>query len=113
MSSVSGKQGTSRLALQPAAIDSEVAVLGEEARLPSREQIARAQTNPDRRVVVDGLECHARLHQLLEEAGHRVLEVALVERAVLRDHVPHALQADARPSLAPPPRGSGRRDDTR
>jgi len=30
MSSVSGKQETSRLALQPAAIDSEVAVLGEE-----------------------------------------------------------------------------------
>src|SRR5262245_43876347 len=49
-------------------------------------------------MVVDPLERHARLQHLLDEAGNGLLEVALVERAVLRHHVPHALQADARPS---------------
>jgi len=51
-----------------------------------RPSTSRAPTDPDRRMVVEPLQRDARLHQLLEGTGDRVLEVTLVEPGSAMDH---------------------------
>src|SRR5262245_63783457 len=71
---------------------------GSGGRLAAAEQPAHGQPRAHRRVVVDTLERRAALHELLVEPGDGVLEMALVERAVLGDHVAHALARHAGPA---------------
>src|SRR5262245_26505868 len=67
-------------------------------RLAPAEQPPHREPRAHRGMVVDALERGAALHELLGEPGDGVLEVALVERAMLGDHVTHTLARHARPA---------------
>src|SRR5262249_48660380 len=66
--------------------------------LAAGEQPPHREPRAHRGMVVDALERGAALHELLVEPGDGVLEVALVERAMLGDHVTHTLARHARPA---------------
>src|SRR5262249_30976917 len=66
--------------------------------LAAPEQPPHREPRADRGVVVDPLERRTALHELLVQAGDGLLQVALVERAMLGHHVAHPLAWNAGPA---------------